>query len=109
VLHALAIASLAQKARDCCLILAQFFTENFDRNGAMLRVVRLKHRGGTTLADFTANRISCERLPDHIFARHGGEPNNGRKVWQASLWSRSARRQTGIRLGLAPGVGATNV
>src|SRR5918999_3519245 len=72
----------------------------------MLWMLRLKNCGCATLADFAADRISCECLSDHVVTRHGanlimtvgrGKRARGRVVAAAKLVRHAA--VSGARIG----------
>src|SRR6185437_1441122 len=71
MLDPLAIARLAKKARDGRAILAQLFAQHFDRDGAVIRMLRAEDGRGSSLADFTLQRVTGDRLADEALTGHG--------------------------------------
>jgi CspA family cold shock protein len=73
VLHALTVARFPQKSFDRGAILAEFFAQHFDGNGAVIGMLRAEDSGGSALTDFALKRISGDGLSDEVFAWHAAK------------------------------------
>ena len=70
MLHALAVARFAKKARDRGAVLAQLFAQHFHGDGAVVGMLRAEDGGRSAFADFALQRIAGDRLSDEVFSGH---------------------------------------
>jgi hypothetical protein len=63
-LDALAVASLAEKPRDRCAILAQLIAQDLYGNRAVVRMLCAENGGRSAFTDFALERISRNGLTD---------------------------------------------
>src|SRR3954468_109126 len=78
--NALAVPGLAKKTRDGRPVVAQFFAQHFDSNGAVVGMRRAKHGRRSALADFRFERVARKLPPEETLPRHAANLTSRRTV-----------------------------